>query len=65
MAENETQTDTTQAHSNVQFPLIVTGLVFVINGFLADLTAYLHAEIPGCEVSFAASLGHISVASLQ
>jgi len=36
MAENETQTDTTQAHSNVQFPLIVTGLVFVINGFLAD-----------------------------
>ena len=25
-----------------------------INGFLADLTAYLHAEIPGCEVSFAA-----------
>ncbi|MEC7841470.1 MAG: glycosyl hydrolase family 18 protein [Candidatus Latescibacterota bacterium] len=25
-----------------------------INGFLAELTAYLHAEIPGCEVSFAA-----------
>lgn len=24
-----------------------------INGFMADLTAYLHAEIPGCEVTFA------------
>jgi spore germination protein YaaH len=25
----------------------------LINGFLADLTDYLHREIPGCEVSFA------------
>lgn len=24
-----------------------------INGFMAELTAYLHAEIPGCEVTFA------------
>jgi spore germination protein YaaH len=24
-----------------------------INGFLADLTAYMHAQVPGCEVSFA------------
>ncbi len=24
-----------------------------INGFMADLTSYLHSEIPGCEVSFA------------
>lgn len=24
-----------------------------INGFMADLTAYLHAQIPGCEVTFA------------
>jgi len=36
MAEIDNQTDHTQAHSNVSFPLIVAGLVFVINGFLAD-----------------------------
>ena len=36
MAENENQNGISQARSNVQFPLIVTGLVFIINGFLAD-----------------------------
>ena len=25
----------------------------LLNGFVAELTAYLHSEIPGCEVSFA------------
>ena len=29
-------TDNTQAHSNFRFPLMVAGIVFVINGFLAD-----------------------------
>jgi len=24
-----------------------------INGFMADLTAYMHAQVPGCEVTFA------------
>lgn len=30
-----------------------TGWQSSINDFMADLTAYLHAEIPGCEVTFA------------
>ena len=33
----ESQLEDSQAQGNLRFPLIVAGLVFIINGFLADL----------------------------
>lgn len=38
---------------NIDFEGSASSWKAYINGFMADLTAYLHAEIPGCEVTFA------------